>query len=358
MASSLQSSSRSLLLASAVLLLCSWSAFPQPTAAAPSVQSPYQLSVFATSQNGYSQPDSITLWREDILIGYQNHVAKDGSDGKSSTIVQYAPNGRVRRTFSVPGHNDGLRVVGASDLWCLQNEDSNPNLVIIDLGTGRQRQLGFSFTDHGGGFDDIAVKNGDVYISLSNPNLDSAGNNVFPALSRARVSGRGSVVELEPVMTGNASAMDIPTGGTVTLNLTDPDSLTIDPRGNLVLNSQSDSELIFIRDPLTPNQAVGRLKIDVGGTATTVDETAFVPGPGTYMLFADVKADTVYRLDNPAFGFEPGTAYCTSDTAGIVGVLNLDNGALTPVATGFGSTRGMVFVSPRAHGKDLQTGEN
>jgi hypothetical protein len=63
------------------------------------------------------------------------------------------------------------------------------------------------------------------------------------------------------------------------------------------------------------------------------------------MLFSDVNANTVYRLDAPKFGFEPGTAYSTSDTAGIVGVLNLDNGMLTPIATGFGSTRGMVFVS-------------
>lgn len=30
-------------------------------------------------------------------------------------------NGNPERTFSVPGHNDGLRIVGESDLWCLQN---------------------------------------------------------------------------------------------------------------------------------------------------------------------------------------------------------------------------------------------
>jgi hypothetical protein len=58
-----------------------------------------------------------------------------------------------------------------------------------------------------------------------------------------------------------------------------------------------------------------------------------------------VSGETIYRLDAPKFGFEPGTAYSTSDTAGIVGVLNLDNGVLMPIATGFGSTRGVVFVS-------------
>jgi hypothetical protein len=46
------------------------------------------------------------------------------------------------------------------------------------------------------------------------------------------------------------------------------------------------------------------------------------------------------------FGFEPGTAYSASDTLGLLGTLNLDNGVVTPVITGFGSARGLIFVSP------------
>jgi hypothetical protein len=65
-------------------------------------------------------------------------VAKDGSDGKSSTLVEYSLDGHVRRTWSVPGHNDGLRVIDGNQLWSLQNEDANPNLVVIDLQSGRQ----------------------------------------------------------------------------------------------------------------------------------------------------------------------------------------------------------------------------
>jgi hypothetical protein len=57
-----------------------------------------------------------------------------------------------------------------------------------------------------------------------------------------------------------------------------------------------------------------------------------------------VSGNTVYRIDSPTFGFEPGTAYSASDTTGIVGVLNLDNGVVSPIATGFGSARGMLFV--------------
>lgn len=79
---------------------------------------------------------SIVRWHNTMLVGFQNHIAKDGADGKFSTIVQYSLKGEVMRTFSVPGHNDGLRLVGDPDLWALQNEDANPNLVVIDFDPG------------------------------------------------------------------------------------------------------------------------------------------------------------------------------------------------------------------------------
>jgi hypothetical protein len=317
-------------------------------AAAQTANSPYVLSVFAKSAAGYSQPDSIAVGPDSVFVGFQNHAAKDGSDGKSSTIIQYSLTGAVMRTFSVQGHNDGLRLVGEDSLWALQNEDAHANLVIIDLKSGGQ-QVFFPAAPHGGGYDDLRVFHDQIFMTASNPNLDSNGVNHFPALVRVRVVGSGLV--LDPVLMGNAAAIDIPTGAPVTLNLTDPDSLSVDQRGNLVLDSQADAELVLIRHPLTEDQTVGRISITTAAGPTTVDDTAFVPEGRSFMLFSDVNANTVYRLD-AKFGFEPGTAYSTSDTAGIVGVLNLDNGVLAPIATGFGSTRGMVFVSDDREHRD------
>jgi hypothetical protein len=309
--------------------------------ASPVANLPYSLSVFARSGNGYSQPDSIVQWNNSIIVGFQNHVAKDGTDGKSSTIVQYSLDGKVQRMFSVPGHNDGLRVVGESSLWSLQNEDANPNLVVIDLESGHQKLYKFAPTPHGGGYDDIVVQNGQVYMTASNP---SGIINIFPALVHATL--QGDTVVVTPVLYGNANAVDISSGVAAPLNLTDPDSLTIDPRGNIVLNSQADAELVFIRNVSSNSRLVGLLKIHTAAGPVTLDDTAFAPSPNAFMLFSDVGGDTIYRLDNKQFGFEPGTAYSTSDTAGIVGVLNLDNGVLTPIATGFISTRGAIFVKP------------
>jgi hypothetical protein len=320
-----------------------WGCLLSAPAAAQTANSPYVLSVFAKSLPGhYTQPDSIALGRDSVFIAFQNHAAKDGSDGKFSTIIQYSLTGAVLQTFSVQGHNDGLRLVGEDSLWALQNEDANPNLVIFDLEHGGQKVF-FPPAPHGGGYDDLRVFQDQIFMTASNPNLDSGGVNRFPALVRVRLNGSG--VLLDPVLMGDAAAIDIATGASVSLNLTDPDSLSVDQRGNLVVDSQADTQVIFVRHPLKSDQTVGLLHITTAAGPTTVDDTAFAPQGPSFMLFSDVSGETIYRLDAPKFGFEPGTAYSTSDTAGIVGVLNLDNGVLTPIATGFGSTRGVVFVS-------------
>jgi hypothetical protein len=345
------------LMASASLLFSI--ATPRLTAAPPPgpvAQQPYTLSVFATSTAQYSQPDSIVQWRNRILVGFSNGVSKTGSDGKSSTIVEYSLNGNVLRTFSVTGHNDGLRIVGEDDLWCLQNEDANPNLAVIDLESGRQKNYTFAPTVHGGGYDDMRVKDGRILMTASNPNLNGAGVNVFPALVIATL--HGNMVDVEPILSGDANATDIPTGNSVALNLTDPDSLAIDPRGNVVLDDQGDGMLIFIRHPFSDMPAVGRLNLTLGGNLATVDDTAFAPASSSFMLVADIgnlavgDGGTVYRIDSPPFGFEPGTAYCASDTAGFVGTLNLDTGAITTIVTGLNSGRGVFFVAPDEERRD------
>jgi hypothetical protein len=60
----------------------------------------------------------------------------------------------------------------------LQNEDANRNLVVIELHSGSKKKYNFPPTPHGGGYDDMVVKNGEVFITASNPNLGTLGNNV------------------------------------------------------------------------------------------------------------------------------------------------------------------------------------
>lgn len=81
----------------------------QPGSVSPVAVSPYTVSVFATSSSSYTQPDSIAVADGKIFVGFGNGVAKDGSDGKSSTIVEYSSAGAVLNILSVKGHNDGLK---------------------------------------------------------------------------------------------------------------------------------------------------------------------------------------------------------------------------------------------------------
>jgi hypothetical protein len=346
------------LLAAAALVVCSLILSGSAEAQVVTALPPYTITPFTHSGTGfpYSKPDSLVQWKNSVLVGYGNGVAKDGTDGKSSTIVQYSLTGKIQQMSNVLGHNDGLSVKpGTNELWALQNEDGNPNqepnLVIIDLGSLAVKSYVIPSVNGGGGYDDVVFQGDQVFITASNPMFASH----YPVLIRLTFVGGSAIPEV--VLYNDDAAVNIPTGLPVALNLTDPDSLTVDPRGNLVLDSQGDSELVFIRQPSKKNQAVGLLQITTPNppTPTTVDDTAFASSsPGAFLLASDINGNAVYRIDCFPFGFEPGVAYSGSDTAGIIGVLDLDNGVLTPIVTStadpttknLSSFRGLLFAGP------------
>ena len=298
---------------------------------------PYTVSVFATSVPGvYTAPDSITLGQGSVFVGYGNGVATDGSDGKSSTIVQYSMSGAVLNTFSVKGHNDGLKWNPKTNLlWSLQNEDGNPNVVTIDPKTAVQTTYTVPPPVSGGGIDDVAFLGNNVYISASAP----ANNpNLAPAIVQATL--KGTSVTLTPLLLGNSNATDITTGNQVALNLQDPDSMIVDPDGDLVLDSQSDAELIVVHRPGFTDQSVFHLAITMGGAATQIDDTVFATSSKGVILVSDRNGETVYAIQAPFF--PPSAAYSSAPT--FVGLLDMSTGNLTPVVTGMVSPHGMLFI--------------
>ncbi len=329
-----------------VIALGAPAVYAQNPTPAPKAIAPYTLKVFATAPAGSSAPDSIAVWRDHVFIGYGDGHKPDGSDGLSSQVVEYSLDGKLVHTYNVKGHNDGLRVDPVThQLWALQNEDANPNLVVIDPGTKKQQSYVFNATPHGGGYDDVVFRGCKVFISASNP---AANPNSGPALVSARL--RGGVVEVEPVLKGNAVATDLLTDARVTLNLQDPDSMTVDPLGNIVLDSQADQELVVVTQPGGKNQDVLRLPLSymssTGSTPVEVDDTAFVTSNEGFILFADKKLNTVYSLKRHAFS--PGTAFTAADGGPFVGVLDMVSGVITPVVTGVKAPGGMTFVDTSA----------
>ena len=267
-------------------------------------------------------------------------------------IVEYSTDGKVEYTYTVKGHNDGLKVDSATHLlWALQNEDANANLVIIDPKTHDRKLYTFGPTLHGGGYDDIVFRGCKVFISASNP----ANNpNTGPAILSAELDG--NYVDVKPVLAGEAQALDIPTDATVKLNLQDPDSMTLDPLGDIVLDSQADQQLIYVSNPRESNQRVLRLPLTYqtasGLKSVEVDDTAFVTSTEGYILFADKSLNKVFTLKRHAF--VPGTAYTAADGGPFVGTIDLTTGVITPIVTGVANPGGLVFVDTTKRGYEQE----
>lgn len=331
----------------AVLIVSSTIASP---AFGQSASAPYELTVFATAPAGLSGPDSIAVLRDHVFVGYGDGHAPDGSDGKNTQIVEYTMDADVVYTYTVVGHNDGLKVDPSTHLlWAIQNEDANASLVIIDTETHQTKVYTFGPTLHGGGYDDMVFRGCKVYISASNP----ANNpNTGPAIVSARLDG--ITVDVEPILAGEASAIDITTGATVQLNLQDPDSMTLDPHGNIVLDSQGDQELIIVRDPGSSDQRVFRLPLTYqtpsGPMGVETDDTAFVTSREGFLLFADKGLNTVFALSKK--DFERGAAYTAADGGPFVGTLDMTTGVITPIVTGLANPGGMVFVDTSRRDRD------
>lgn len=329
------------------LILAAVGAGGLAAAATPQAASSYTLSVFAAAPPGLSAPDSIAVLDDHVFVGYGDGHQPDGSDGLDSQVVEYTTDGSLVHTFIVHGHNDGLKADPYTrELWAIQNEDANANLVIIDPRSGSQREYLFGAAPHGGGYDDVVFRGCKAYISASNP----ANNpNTGPAIVSARIAE--GMVTVAPVLMANASATDLPSGQSVTLNLQDPDSMTRDPLGDIVLDSQADQMLITVTHPGTRMQQVLRLPLSYqspnGPTPVETDDTVFVTSAQGYILFADKGLNEVFKLGRAAFS--PGEAYTAADGGPFVGTLDMTRGIVTPVVTGLSGPGGMQFVDASVH---------
>jgi hypothetical protein len=301
----------------------------------------YQISLFASQTGAFIGPDSLVVDNGFVYIGYQNTTAKDCTDKFTSTVVQYDMNGKMLKMFTVPGHSDGMRADPSTHLlWVTSCEDGNPKFVTIDPTSGTVTPYTFPQpTPHGGGYDDLCFLNGMTFIAASNPTLNSAGVNVFPAIDKITLSN--GKVNLTPVLMGNATATDLIANSKVQLNLIDPDSMTVDAKGQLVLVNQAGSQLVFLKNPGTSQQSV--TSVPVGNQ---LDDTVWVTSIHGRLLVADGTSGNTYWISLTHFA--PGVVYTQapddSGVVGFMGVVDLTTGFITPVVIGFAKATGMLFV--------------
>jgi len=230
------------------------------TTVSPVTATGYRVSLFAAGTMAYSKPDCIAADAQHVFVSYQNLGNADGSNHKPSTVVEYSLLGQVIHTFSVPGHNDGLRMDPYTGLlWATSNEDANALLTTINPTTRALVTYHFPKAAHGGGYDDLAFMHGMTFIAASHPTLNAAGINTSPALDKVVL--RNGMLIVTTVLMGDAKATDLTTHHTVTLNEVDPDSMDITPQGDLMLDNQGGAEIVLVHNPGTTGQAVSRLPL-------------------------------------------------------------------------------------------------
>jgi hypothetical protein len=345
------------------------SGIPVPTSVMGTQGSNYKISVFAKAA-GTLQPDDIVQLGSSIFVICQDpNVNPDGTlpSGVTSAqaqVLEYDMNGKVLQTFNVPGHPDGMVAYNSSTVWVTSNEDGNTVLTAINTSgnTLQSYTADVAQLPHGGGLDDMKVINGVVYASASapttttnpSPNLapystDSSGAtaeygvNIGPAVYAISLNSDGQTFHSKPVLMSSTPTNLLPGNTPVTLNMTDSDSSAVDPSGDLVVTSQQDSELVFVKNAGAATQSVSVLPVTLYGNPWPLDDTRWSPASGnTFMLVSDPPTQLIYRIDSPV-NFGASTAYSAGQ--GTVLQTNTSTGVMTPIYIGMNNPHGLIFVT-------------
>ena len=330
-----------------------------PCARAQSAVSPYILSVFpGTPPAGATQPDdlAISAGGTHLWVGYGNGVDTTGKGGPSNVVEYDVASGAVLKNISIPGHLDGLKINPTTgDVWATENEDGNPTLAVIDHTSGAFTIYRFSPTLITGGLDDLVFATGrdpdsppDVFLVTSSqadtttPVIVQISGPLQTINTRVKATLPGAPQTVWNVVTNSAENTDM---------IGDPDSMTLDPAGELVLDNRSDDSLYIARDPKAPHPVL-RVPLTLGGTAVEVNDTIFttsatngVSSTAGTIFITDTSANKIYLLTKPYF--PANEVYTAANVANVVGLVDLNTGDVTPIATGFKGVHGLAFSPSR-----------
>jgi hypothetical protein len=325
--------------------------------------SPYTLSVFpGTPPAGATQPDDLAVSADGkrLWVGYGNGVDTTGKGGPSSLVEYDIATGRVLKNISIPGHLDGLKINPATgDVWATENEDGNPTLAVIDHESGAFKIYRFSPTLITGGFDDLVFVPTSKGDSHHDRDKDPA-QDVFVVTSSqvdtttpviVRISGplRATDTQVTPTLPGAPlSVLNVVTNQEETTDMVgDPDSMTLNPAGELVLDNRSDDSLYIVRDPKAQNPVL-KVPLTLGGGPVEVNDTIFttsqtngVSSTAGTIFITDTTANVIYLLTKPYF--PSNEIYTAANVVNKVGLVDLNTGVVTPIATGFRGVHGLAF---------------
>jgi hypothetical protein len=341
------------LLAAAVIAGAALIANARTALAAPVAVPPYTLTTFkGTPPSGASQPDDMAISADgaDLWVGYGNGVDTFGKGGPSNLVEYDISSGDVLQNLSIPGHLDGLKIDPATgNVWATENEDGNPTLAIVNPKNGKFKIFKGTSNLITGGMDDLVFSGPNVFIVAS-----SQTDTTTPVV--VQVSGmKKKTLELTAAVPGAP-----PTVWNVVANksesgdmIGDPDSMTLDPAAELVIDNRSDDSLYIIRSsgatnpilrvPLVLSTAPD-VPLEVNDTIFTFSATTGEASTAGTIFITDtaVSANKIYMLTKPYF--PSNEVYTAANVENDVGLVDLNTGIVTPVVTGFAGVHGLAFA--------------
>jgi hypothetical protein len=332
----------------AALLLTGTQTLAQPVAI-----TPYTLATFkGIPPAGATQPDDLAVSANGtkLWVGYGNGVDTTGKGGPSNIVEYDISTGKVLQNLSIPGHVDGLKInPETNDIWATENEDGNPTLAVINHKSGQFQIFTFAPDLLTGGLDDLA-------FSLVNPKAvfivaSSQTDITKPVIVQVSGTLKKTNTQLKQFLPGDPSSVLNVVSNTEEKSdqIGDPDSMTVDPAGELVLDNRSDKSLYITRNPCAANDVL-RIPLTLDRNPVEVNDTIFttstfgVSSTAGAIFITDTSANKIYILTKPYF--PANEVYTAANVVNDVGLVDLNTGVVTPVVSGFKGVQGLAF-SPK-----------
>jgi hypothetical protein len=291
-----------------------------------------------------NSPDSIAVSERAIWVSYANGADSTGSSG-ASTVVEYNFEGQVKRTFSIKGSVDGLKVDPRTDLvWVMQNQDGNSTLTLIDPDGGivPGSPIQYAVKSSIRGYDDVVFRGDRTFLSYTNP--------VNPSDPTIQLLVEDSnPLRFKTILTMGATGTNLATGQPnqpTTQN--DPDSLKSTPFGDLMLTSGDDGQLVFVEHPGRVEQEVSFLTLLDPIThlhVTGLDDAVFVTARRGVFYLADTGNNRILAIH--ADDLEFGSLFASVGSLQALVSVSLESGHVFPFVGNLNGPHGLAFRESR-----------
>jgi hypothetical protein len=329
-----------------------------------------------------SNIDDLTQLGDELFVVFQNGVGPNGEASTSrnldSTVVELTTSGQVLGQWDVAGRTDGVVAdLQLRGVIATVNEDGNSSLFVIQPHAVPASQITHYAYDagltHGGGTDSLALVDGQLLISASNPGTPTkpAPNAALPAVYVAQLDVATKVAKLTPLFSDEDAATVANLGSTYAttthLALTDPDSSTLVPEsaarfgGTFELTSQGDQQQIFVRHATTTHQSLSVLSL-----SQSVDDTAYATSREGRLFSTDSTNNSVDVLSGHFSTIDPYTVAtpCNANsapsgctTSNYLATIDPWTGMVTPVrvaGAAYTPKGALIFVTGNNRGKGYQ----